>query len=63
MPTTSAPPGTPRRRSSYLYGLIVSGAVLATSANETTGPMERFVIVGRKGPASPWLILDIGTGP
>lgn len=48
-----------------LHELLVSyDAVLRTpSANETTGPMERFVIVGRRGPASPWLILDIATGP
>ena len=29
--STSAPPGALRRRSSYLYGLIISGAVLATA--------------------------------
>lgn len=56
---------TPRPGYSDLAEVHVSyDAVLkAPSANETTGPMERFVVVGRKGPASPWLILDIGTGP
>lgn len=50
---------------SDLHELLVSyDAVLRTpSANETTGPMARFVIVGRRGPASPWLILDIASGP
>ena len=56
---------SPRPGYSDLAEVHVSyDAVLKTpSANETTGPMERFVVVGQKGPASPWLILDIGTGP
>ena len=44
--------------------LVSYHAVLrAPSANESTGSMDRFVIVGRTSPAAPWLIVDITTGP
>jgi hypothetical protein len=44
--------------------LVSYHAVLRTpSANETTGSMDRFAVVGRAGPASPWVIVDMATSP
>ncbi len=32
------------------------------SGNEGTGRTERFIVLGRTGPAGPWVILDIASG-
>ena len=39
------------------------GTLRTPTANESSGQTDRFVVVARHDSASPWLILDIATGP
>jgi hypothetical protein len=62
--TMPAPdPGLPGYRDLHEYAVTYQAQLRTPSANETSGVMTRFVIVGRRTAQGPWLVLSIGTGP
>lgn len=52
-----------RYRDLAQWPVTYSATLKTPSANEMDGEMDRFVLVGRAEKTSPWLILDITTGP
>jgi hypothetical protein len=56
-------PALPGYHDLYEYAVTYQAQLRTPSANETSGVMTRFVIVGRRTAQGPWLVLSIGTGP
>jgi hypothetical protein len=62
--TTPGPDAArPGYRDLHEYAVTYQAQLRTPSANETSGVMTRFVIVGRRTAQGPWLVLSIGTGP
>jgi hypothetical protein len=62
--TTPGPDAAlPGYRDLHEYAVTYQAQLRTASANETSGVMTRFVIVGRRSAHSPWLVLSVGTGP
>ena len=53
----------PGYRDLVLYPVSYQAVVKQPSANEVTGRLERFVLLGRTSPSGPWLVLDVATSP
>jgi hypothetical protein len=62
--TTPGPDAAlPGYRDLHEYAVTYRAQLRTPVANETSGVMTRFVIVGRRTAQGPWLVLLIGTGP
>jgi hypothetical protein len=62
-PSGDVPPQHPGYRGLTFVPVSYVVRLRTPSANETDGPQDRFVLVGRSATSGKWLIVDIATSP